>query len=248
MQIAGGRSLVAAIVLFLVLKQSRGWPTKPVLMVAAAYAATVVLFVIANKQTTAANAIFLQDTAPLWVLLLSPWLLKEKPSRSELLAVPIFLVGLTLFFVDQLQPSQYLGNVVAIISGVAFALCIMGLRHVKEAGITTIAWGNLLAALVTLPFVFSGPVPTHVDIGVLLFLGIFQLGLAYALFSKGVSKMPAVEASLLILIEPVLNPIWTFLFTGEKPGSWAIAGGAVILAATAWRTVTPLLSTNPSTV
>lgn len=242
MQIAGGRSLIAAIVLFVLLKEVRATElTRPILMVASAYAATVVLFVIATKQTTAANAIFLQDTAPLWVLVLSPWLLKEKPTRSELIAVPIFLVGLTLFFVDQLQPTQYVGNLVAIASGFAFALCIMGLRHIKASGIAATAWGNVIAAVVTLPFVFSGPAPTSLDIGVLLFLGIFQLGLAYALFSKGVSQMPAVEASLLILIEPVLNPIWTFIFKGERPGRWAIVGGAIILAASIWRTVTPLL-------
>lgn len=245
MQIACGRSFVAAIILFLLLKETRVRPTRDMLLVSSAYAATVVLFVMATKQTTAANAIFLQDTAPLWVLLLSPWLLKERPTRSELLAVPVFLVGLTLFFVDQLQPTQYVGNVLAIASGIAFALCIMGLRHVKESGIAATAWGNLIAAAVTAPFIFKGTMPTPVDYGVLLFLGVFQLGLAYALFSKGVSKMPAVEASLLILIEPVLNPIWTFLFTGERPGRWAIAGGAVILAATAWRTLTPLFTAPP---
>lgn len=243
MQIACGRSLIAAIVLFLALKEVRQTRiTKPILMVAAAYAATVVLFVVATKETTAANAIFLQDTAPLWVLVLSPWLLKEKPTRSELIAVPIFLVGLTMFFIDQLKPSQYLGNLVAIGSGFAFALCIMGLRHIKASGITATAWGNVIAAGITLPFIFTGPSPNGVDISVLLFLGIFQLGLAYALFSKGVSQMPAVEASLLILIEPVLNPIWTYLFKGEEPGRWAIAGGAVILAASIWRTLTPLFA------
>lgn len=240
-QVAFGRSFVAAIMLFLLLKEARAPKlTRNLFLVACAYAATVVLFVIATKATTAANAIFLQDTAPLWVLLFSPWLLKEKPTRSELFAVPIFLIGLTLFFVDQLQPSQYVGNLIAIASGVAFALCIMGLRHAREAGIAATAWGNVFAAVVTLPFIFSGSGPTTADVGVLLFLGVFQLGLAYALFSKGVRHMPAVEASLLILIEPVLNPVWTYLFKGERPGRWAIAGAAIILAASVWRTVLPL--------
>jgi len=197
----------------------------------------VVSFIIANKLTTSANAIFLQDTAPLYVLLLSPLVLRERPSRGELAAVPVFLLGLSLFFLDQLNPGQFWGNVVALGSGVAFALCILGLRAVGAEGSSVLVWGNLIAGFSVLLPALGGPSPTALDLGMLVFLGVFQLGLAYTLFQRGLRETPAVEASLLILLEPVLNPVWTFLFTGERPGPWALVGGAIILLATAWRTL-----------
>ena len=118
--------------------------------VSVAYAGTVVLFALATKLTTAANAIFIQDMAPLWVLLLSPWLLRELPTRGELLAVPVYGLGLALFFLDDLSAGQKAGNLVALLSGVAFAFSIVGLRKVHAAGTAVIAWGNLLAFAVAL--------------------------------------------------------------------------------------------------
>ena len=240
-QVAGGRSLVAGLLLFALVPATRRRPTWLSFGVAVAYAFTVVLFVAATKLTTAANAIFIQDTAPLWVLLLSPWLLREHPTRGELLSVPVFGLGLGLFFLDQLTPGQVTGNLVALASGVAFALSIMGLRRLGDAGPASLVLGNALAAVATLPLWSLGPAPTALDLGLVAFLGVFQLGLSYLLFSRGLEGTPAVEAALLILVEPVLNPVWTFLFTGERPGPWAVAGGSVILAATAWRTVQPAL-------
>ncbi|MCY1082212.1 DMT family transporter [Archangium lansingense] len=236
-QLASGRSLVAALVLALAIPAGRKLPSWRGLAASVAYAATVVSFILANKLTTSANAIFLQDTAPLYVLLLSPLLLRERPSRGELAAVPVFLLGLSLFFLDQLAPGQLWGNVIALGSGVAFALCILGLRAVGEEGSSVLVWGNLIAGASVLFPALSGPAPTSLDIGLLIFLGVFQLALAYALFQRGLRETPAVEASLLILLEPVLNPVWTFLFAGERPGPWAIVGGAIILLATAWRTL-----------
>jgi drug/metabolite transporter (DMT)-like permease len=241
-QIAGGRSLVAGIFLFLAVRDARCRPTVRILLVALAYSVTVVLFVVATKLTTAANAIFIQDTAPLWVLLLSPWLLGEVPTKGELLAVPIFGVGLGLFFMDELAPGHAAGNVTALVSGIAFALAIIGLRVLRREGPAALVWGNFIAAAATLPLWSRGPAATPVDLTLVLYLGIVQLALAYLAFSRGVTGTPAIEASLLILIEPVLNPIWTFLAMGERPGPWAVAGGAVVLAATAWRTVAPVLT------
>jgi drug/metabolite transporter, DME family len=238
-QINLGRSLIAALVLALLFRDARRRPDRGVLWVAVAYAFTVLLFVLANKATTSANAIFLQDTAPVWVLLLSPWLLHERPGRSELLSVPLFLVGLTLFFLDQLSPGQAVGNVIALASGVAFALCILGLRKLGHRNVGAIVWGNLIAALLSLPMALRGPSPTVRDLGLVVFLGVFQLGLSYGLFARGLRHTPAVEASLLALVEPVLNPVWTFLFTGERPGPWAVRGGVIILVATLWRTLAP---------
>lgn len=246
LQIAGGRSLVAGIFLFLVVKEARARPTLRVLLVAVAYAFTVVLFVVATKLTTAANAIFIQDTAPLWVLVLSPWLLSERPTRGELFAVPVYALGLGLFFLDDLTGGQVAGNLVAAASGVAFAFSILGLRLLRHEGPAALFWGNIVAAAAVLPLWPSGPAATPADLAIVLYMGIFQLGLAYLCFSRGIEGTPAIEASLLVLLEPVLNPIWTFLLAGEVPGPWAITGGAVILGATAWRTVAPVLA--PRTV
>ncbi len=241
-QIAGGRSLVAAIFLVAVVREARVRPTLRVLAVSVAYAFTVVLFVLATKLTTAANAIFIQDTAPLWVLLLSPWLLRERPTRGELLAIPVYGLGLGLFFLDELTAGQVAGNAVALASGVAFAVSIVGLRILRHEGPAALAYGNVVAALAALPLWGRGPAATGADLAIVVYLGIFQLGLAYLAFSRGVTGTPAIEASLLILLEPVLNPIWTFLVAGERPGPWAIAGGAVVLGATAWRTLAPVLT------
>jgi len=241
-QIAGGRSAVAGLFFLLAVPAARRRPTRALLATAAAYALTVVLFVNATKLTTAANAIFIQSTAPLWVLLLSPWLLRERPTRAELLAVPVFGGGMALFFLDELSAGQAFGNAVALASGVAFGFCIVGLRRLREEGPAALAWGNLLAAAMSAPFAFSGPFPTPLDAGLVLFLGVFQLGLSYLAFSRGLLGTPALEASLLALLEPVLNPVWTYLVAGERPGPWALAGGAVVLAATAWRTVAPTVT------
>jgi DME family drug/metabolite transporter len=240
-QIAGGRSLVAALFLLAAAPEARRRPSPRALAVAVAYAFTVVLFVLATKLGTAANAIFIQDSAPLWVLVLSPVLLGERPGRGELLAVPVYAGGLALFFLDELSVGQLAGNAAALASGVAFAFSIVGLRALRGAGPSALAWGNIVAAVAMAPLWPAGPAPTALDLGLVAFLGVFQLGLAYLAFSRGVSGTPAVEASLLVLLEPVLNPVWALLLAGERPGPWAMAGGAVILAATAWRTVGPAL-------
>ena len=247
-QLAAGRSLMAAATIFLLLPGARRRPTPRVLLVSLAYAGTVVLFVLANKATTSANAIFLQDTAPLYVLLLSPWILGERATRGELWAIPLFLVGLALFFLDQLSPGQQWGNVIALCSGVAFAFNIMGLRKLEHDRESVLVWGNVLAGAIALPLALTGPAPTALDLGLLLFLGIVQLGLGYAVFARGLTHTPAVEASLLVLLEPVLNPIWTWALAGERPGPWALTGGAIILGATVWRTVAAARSSPvPST-
>ncbi|HET6436809.1 MAG TPA: EamA family transporter [Anaeromyxobacter sp.] len=241
-QIAGGRSLLAGLFLLAVLPEARRRPTPRMALGAVGYAATVILFALANKLGTAANAIFIQDTAPLWVLLLSPFLLSERAGRGELLSIPVYAIGLSLFFLDELSPGQLAGNLVALASGGAFALCIVGLRRAGEEAPATLVLGNLLAALLMLPLWGTGPAPRPLDLALLAYLGVFQLGLAYLCFGRGIQQVPALEASLLVLLEPVLNPVWTFLLAGERPGPWALAGGTVVLAATAWRTLAPALS------
>lgn len=241
-QIACGRSLVAGAFIWLAVPEARRAPTRRTIAVACAYAATVVLFSLSNKLTTAANAIFIQSTAPLWVLVLSPALLGERPARAQVLAVPVYGVGLALFFLDDLSPGQLAGNLLALCAGLSFGLNTIGLRRFHADGAGALVWGNLLAVLLTAPFVTSGPLPQPSDLALLLYLGVFQLGLAYVCFARAVRHLEALEASLLVLLEPVLNPIWTFIFAGERPGPWALAGGGIVVLATLWRTLAPRLS------
>ncbi len=240
-QIAGGRSLVAGAFLWLALPEARRRPSRRMAVAVVGYAGTVVLFSLANKLTTSANAIFIQDSAPLWVLLLSPVLLGERAARGELFAIPVYGAGLSLFFLDQLSPGQLTGNLLALCSGLTFALCIAGLRGAREDAPAALVFGNLLAAAVAAPMWGRGPAPSAGDLAFVAYLGVFQLGVAYLLFARGIARTKALEASLLVLLEPVLNPVWTFAFTGERPGPWALVGGAVVLAATVWQTAAPAL-------
>lgn len=244
-QIAGGRALFAAAALALVLPEARrGLADRRVLALSAAYAATTVLFVFANALTTAANAIFLQDAAPLWVMVIAALLLREGPTRVELALAPVFLGGMTLFFLDRIGvgaqsgAAAALGNAIAVLSGIAFAFLIVGLRALRGAGAeAAVLAGNVLSFAVCLPGAAAGPLPGARDLAIVAYLGIFQLAAAYTLFARGLRRLSAVEASLLALAEPVLNPIWAFLLAGERPGPYAIAGAALILGATAARVV-----------
>lgn len=235
-QIAGGRAIFAFAALAALAPEARRRPDRRTAAVALAYAATTILFVLANRLTTAANAIFLQDAAPLWVLLLSPLLLGERPTRAELRLVPVYLAGLSLFFLDRLEPGAAIGNALAVLSGFAFAFLIVGLRGLRSGGAdAAVALGNLLAFAIALPGAARDFHPSTKDVAICAFLGVFQLALAYACLNRGLRGVSAVEGSLLALLEPVLNPIFAFLLAGERPGPWAIAGGAVILGATVAR-------------
>jgi DME family drug/metabolite transporter len=249
------RSGIAALALLLVMPQTRRRPTWRVLGVAACYAATMILFVLANKLTTAASTIFLQSTAPLFVLLLGPWLLGERTRRTDLLSMAAIALGLVLL-VAGLEPASATaprplrGNVLAALSGLTWALTIMGLRGLGRGGggsggatstgaaaprgdaVAAAFWGNVIACAAALPW--SLPLPPGVagDWAVLAFLGLFQIGFAYILLTRGIGRVPALEASLLLMLEPVLNPLWAWLVHGERPGPRVFAGGALILAAT----------------
>jgi drug/metabolite transporter (DMT)-like permease len=240
--VACGRSLVAGLFYLALLRpdlRKARWAT------AASYAACIVTFVSATKLTTAANAIFLQYTGPAYVLVLSPLLLDEPFRPLDAVCVALSLAGMSLFFVGKVEAGQALGNALGIVSGVFFALTLVLLRRDARAGrgdaLPATALGNLLAAAVTLPFALRAlpAVLTPRGAGVLLYLGIVQLGLAYWLFIKGVRRVPAAEASLICMLEPVLNPVWVLIGFGERPGAWAIAGGAVVISAVVVRTLAP---------
>ena len=240
-QVASFRSVVAAATLFLLLREVRRRPTLKVLGIGVAYALTMILFVLANKTTTSASAIFLQSTAPLYVLLLSPWLLHEKIRARDVVFMVVLALGLGLFFVgfdpvSATAPNPKLGNVLALASGVAWALTIMGLRNLGREGESwgpaAAFWGNVFAALGCLPMALPLGPSSPTDWLLVAVLGVFQIALAYFFLLRGIEKVSAFEASLLLLLEPVLNPVWAWLVHGERPGSWSIAGGAVILLAT----------------
>jgi DME family drug/metabolite transporter len=245
--VACARSSIAALGLFLLVPQVRRRPSWPMLGVACFYASTMVLFVLANKLTSAASTIFLQATAPLFVLLLGPWLLHERSRRGDLASMAAIAVGLVLLVTGleaptATAPQPLRGNLLAAVTGLTWALTILGMRGLGRArgtaaarsadGIVAAFWGNVLAAAVALPWSLPLPASHASDWLLLAFLGLFQIAFAYVLLTRGIGGVPALEASLLLLLEPVLNPVWAWLIHGERPGPRVLAGGGLILAAT----------------
>ena len=248
-QVACLRSGLAAVTVWVLLPGGRkGW-TWRTLAVSMAYAATLVLFVLANKLTTSANTIFLQSTSPLYLLLLSPLLLRERISREDLLFMLAVGAGFSLFFLGteppvRTAPNPFLGNLLAALSGVTWAFTILGFRWIgarpgadPQAAATVVIAGNLLAFLVCLPMALPISGGAVSDWAIIAYLGIFQIGLAYIFVTSAIREISALEASVLLLVEPAFNPIWSWLVHGEKPGSWSLAGGGVILAATVVKSI-----------
>lgn len=230
--VSGGRGLIAA--LFLVCT-SRGlnWrPRGPVILGAVMYALTTMSFVAATKMTTAANAILLQYTAPVWIALFGAWLLGEKATRADWLTIAVVLGGMGLFLADGLEFGNTAGNLMAIFSGVVFAGMTMALRHQKDGNpVESIIWGNLIAFVCGVPSMLAAPLPSATGWGALVLLGIVQLGFSYWLLSRAIKHVSALEAVLIPVIEPILNPVWVFLARGERPSSLALVGGVVVLGA-----------------
>jgi len=205
---------------------------------AVVYALMILTFVTATKWTTAANAIFLQYTGPFYVLALGPWLLKEKFRKADAVAIAVALGGMSLFFVGKLDGGHLAGNLVAVASGVFFGLTVLLLRRDQSRdAMASVFLGNLLAGAIALPFAWGHLALDAKGFAVIAFLGIVQMGVAYILFVRGLSVVPAAEASLLGMLEPTFNPLWAFLGLGERPSGWALAGGAVVLLAVAGRTI-----------
>jgi drug/metabolite transporter (DMT)-like permease len=235
--IAGLRSLIAMVVIIAYVRHPRFTWTFPQIGGAVAYAVTVTLFVVATKLTTAANAILLQYTAPVYVAFLSAWILKERPRWFDWLTIGVVIGGMTLFFLDHLAPGNLLGNGFAILSGVSFAFLVLFMRKQRnESPVETVLLGNLLTGLVGLPFMFES-MPDALSWLGLLFLGVIQLGVSYVLYSKAIKYVTALEAILIPGIEPILNPIWVFLILGERPGKWALIGGAIVLISVTLRSL-----------
>jgi DME family drug/metabolite transporter len=257
-QVAGSRSGIAAVVLYALLpgarpsrepSGTRRW-TWSTWFIGLAYAATMILFVLANKLTTSANAIFLQSTAPLYLLLLGPLVLREPIRKIDLAVMAAVGAGATLLLVGSevagaTSPNPGRGNLLALAAGVSWALTITGLRwmgkrseHADSSAATVIA-GNVIAFAVCLPMAIPAEAPRFADLAVVLYLGFFQVALAYVFLTRSLREVPGLEAATLLLIEPVLNPVWTWIFQHERPGMAAVLGGLLIISATfagtAWR-------------
>lgn len=244
-----GRSLFAAITvaIFTYRKGLRlDWFT---LLTSFLYAGTLSCFVYANKNTTAANAIFLQYTAPIYILLFAPLILREKFRAADLVTVIICLAGMSLFFLETagaentLATNIFGGNIAALVSGVFFGFYFILLRHprsLRKNPALSVFYGNIIIVLLMLPIISQNP-PAAIspnDILAILFLGIFQIGIAYILFTKGIADgVRSLDASIIGFIEPLLNPVWVFLFIGERPSFWALIGGAIIIFAVVWHTM-----------
>ena len=229
MAISGGRSAISALVIAIAFRHDLKLTWSPLQLAGAfAYALTVTFFVIANKMTTAANAILLQYTAPIHVALLSTWLLQEHPTRRDWLTIFAVLGGMLLFFFEKMSPGNLIGNLCALFTGLTFALFIVLLRKQRDASPAgSVFLGNVLTALAGLPFMFDS-LPSPAGWAGLIFLGVFQLGLAYVLYTLAISHVTAMEAVLITLIEPILNPFWVFVLMGEIPAWTSLAGGLVI--------------------
>jgi drug/metabolite transporter (DMT)-like permease len=240
-----GRSLFAAIVVFafLFLRKKSLRPNAITLLNSLFYAGTLSCFVYANKNTTAANAIFLQYTAPVYILILAPFVLKEKFRLVDLFAVILCLAGMSFFFLEPQNPVNTLaanvfgGNIAGLCSGVFLGLYFLLLRHPESLKVNpalSVFYGNLIIVLIMLPILASNPPSrvTNYDSFAILYLGIFQIALAYILFTKGVAEgVRSLDASIIGFLEPLLNPIWVLLVVGERPSKWALLGGSIIIAA-----------------
>ena len=241
-QVSCVRSGIAAVALLLWLRGRVRW-TPGTLAAGLVYAATLSLFVGATKLTTAANAIFLQSTAPLYLLLLAPLVLRERVHLRDVLYLAAIAAGLVFCFVGTpiataTASNPALGTWLGAASGLAWALTLVALRIIGRGDANTadavapVVAGNVLAVLVALPFALPFPRAHAGEWLTLIYLGVFQIGLAYICLAGAIRHLPALEISLLLLLEPVLNPVWTWIIRGEEPGRWTMIGGAVIVGAT----------------
>jgi drug/metabolite transporter, DME family len=247
-QIVTIRSGLAALVLLIFARGWRhwSWATPAVGVV---YAAMLISYVTANKLTTAANTVFFQGTAPLYIALLGPVFLGERLPRRDLPVICAIAVGIVLLFVGtpaatESAPDQTRGNLIAAFSGFCWCLTIMGLRWVEKrdpaaagsAASGAVVTGNIIACLVCLPLALPLANAAPMDIGIVVYLGVFQVGLGYVLLTRAIGRVPAIEISLLLLGEPAFSPLWAWLFHREAPGSWPLVGGILIVGSTTWKT------------
>jgi drug/metabolite transporter (DMT)-like permease len=244
--ISGFRSLIACVFLLILIGRPHFTWSFQQIAGAVSFSVTVIVFVLATKLTTAANAILLQYAAPIYVSMLGIWLLKEKIRLLDIAAIVLVLAGLILFFLDQISGSGFLGNLFGLISGISFA-CFFVFTRMDRTGpvLETILLGNMITALIGVPFISAG-FPDATGLGALLLLGIVQLGIPYVLYSIAIRRVTALAAILTCSVEPVLNPLWVLLVMGEKPGPWALIGGLIVLISITARNVITAMAPKKS--
>lgn len=238
MQISFFRCLIAAIVFAVIFRKRVLNVNKLSILNAFFYATVLTLFVIATKTTTAANAIFLQSTAPIYVLIFEPIIDKTRWERINIITVSVCFFAMLLFFIGELSPGHLEGNIVALLAGVSFAAFFLGMRKNETAyQQSAIFYGNIIVALICIPFILGIEAIAVSDLWMVSFLGVFQIAAAYAVFTYGIKRILAVEASIISMLEPVLSPLWVFLGYGEVPTKYAMIGGTIIIAAISARTL-----------
>ena len=235
--ILGGRSFVAFFVFLIYLRKVDLRFTPIQVFGALSYVGTQLFFVWATKLTTAANAIFLQYASPLYVVIFGYFLLKEKPRRADWIAMSAIFAGMFLFFGDKLSFTGLSGNLLAILSGMAMAAMMLSMRKQKDSTpANTILLGNFIGFFIGLPFLFKESFEIQ-NIGFILFLGVFQIGLSFVLYSIAIKHINVLEANLIVTIEPILNPVWVFLALGERPGQMALVGCLLVIGAVSYRAI-----------
>jgi drug/metabolite transporter (DMT)-like permease len=201
---------------------------------AACYACTMILYIVANKLTTAADTILLQYTDPIYIILFGPLILGERNSKSDYITVAGVALGMILFFADGLKGGRMTGNLLASLSGTTWGFCMIFMRKLRRRGSQdAFMLAHIITFLTGLPFIFiygfpSGNVLVSSCIGLVL-LGVFQIGIPSILYARGIGSVRALSASFISMIEPLMNPVWVFLFMHEVPSVWTCIGGAVIL-------------------
>ena len=237
--VAGLRSLIAGATMgvYMLLKKYRFMLSRRTFLSGVFTACVYTCFVLANKLTTAANAIVLQFTSPVFIVIFSALFFHKKIRRADLAAVLFTLLGVALFFFDQLKPGYILGNCVAIVAGMFMAGMFVTVGEMQgEERFSAIFIGQMLTFLVGLPFVIATkPELTAQTLGCILALGVFQLGISYILYVKSSRYCPPLACCLLGAVEPLLNPVWVLIFDGEKPGIFALIGGVIVVVSiTLW--------------
>jgi drug/metabolite transporter (DMT)-like permease len=245
--IAGLRSLIAIIIIWAWLKKPK-FTFSPVQIGAAfANALTMLLFVYANKATTSANAILLQYASPIWTAFLAVIFLREKIRFAEGCILLLASGGLILFFMDSLGTGALLGNLAAIASGISFSIFYILMRKQKDGSpLESLLLSHCITLLVSLPFL-SGFTVNLPNVSGILLLGVFQIGIAAIFFSVGIKGTTALQASLISLVEPIFNPVWVLLLTGETPTLLTLIGGAIIVVCVTASSLVKILSPVPVT-
>lgn len=247
MAILSSRSILAAMVMLIYLRRPQFTFSRWQLIGALAYIGTQLFFIAGTQLTTAANAIFLQFTAPVYVALLGGWLLGERPRKLDWIAMGLIFIGMGFFFGDDLSLGGTYGNILGVMAGISMAIMAIALRKERNASpASLLLLGNILAGILGFPWLIQEPF-TQPTVSIILYLGIVQIGMTFIFYSAAVKYVEALESMLIVSVEPILNPIWVFLVIDEAPGRWASLGGVIVMVAVLGRAILGVKITHMQT-